>query len=180
MTLQHAAIRAIISIIQLLAQGLGASILLHGGLRSVLGHSLEQRLTGSCIGEPLLQGLGAGGQVPPRRGSIPLHSGHSSKLGHGLEQRLHGSCVGEPPLQAPAASGQIPQSRGGILQHGGHPSVQRHGLGLRLHGSCASAARTLRRLPQREGAQCRELLRKLRLKLSTKSMQDGRRFLAVA
>ena len=137
MTLQHAAIRAIISIIQLLAQGLGASILLHGGLRSVLGHSLEQRLTGSCIGEPLLQGLGAGGQVPPRRGSIPLHSGHSSKLGHGLEQRLHGSCVGEPPLQAPAASGQIPQSRGGILQHGGHPSVQRHGLGLRLHGSCA-------------------------------------------
>ena len=38
----------------------------------------------------------------------------------------------------------------------------------------------LRRLPQREGAQCRELLRKLRLKLNTKAMQDGRRFLAVA
>ena len=38
----------------------------------------------------------------------------------------------------------------------------------------------LRRLPQREGAHRRELLRKLRLKLSTKAMQDGRVLLAVA
>ena len=38
----------------------------------------------------------------------------------------------------------------------------------------------LRRLPQREGAQRRKLVRQLRLNFCTKAMQDGRRFLAVA
>ena len=38
----------------------------------------------------------------------------------------------------------------------------------------------LRRLPQREGAHRRELLRQLRLNFSTKAMYAGRRFLAVA
>ena len=38
----------------------------------------------------------------------------------------------------------------------------------------------LRRLPQREGAHRRELLRELRLKLRTNAMQGGRVLLAVA
>ena len=57
-------------------------------------------------------------------------------------------------------------------------------LEAKLQGCAAFELRRrstlLCRLPQREGAQRRELHRKLRLKLVTEAMQDGRRFLAVA
>ena len=63
--------------------------------------------------------------------------------------------------------------------------VPYHGcLEAKLQGCAALELRRrstlLRRLPQREGAQRRELLRKRRLRPSTKATQDGRRFLAVA
>ena len=57
-------------------------------------------------------------------------------------------------------------------------------LEAKLQGCAAFELRRrstlLRRLPQREGAQRRELVRQLRLNFCTKAMQDGRRFLAVA
>ena len=57
-------------------------------------------------------------------------------------------------------------------------------LEAKLQGCAALELRRrgtlLHRLPQRKGAHRRELLRKLRLTLSTRAMQGGRRFLAVA
>ena len=51
---------------------------LPGGYFPMQRHGLEQRLHGSCVGEPQPLSLRAGGQIPQRPGSILLPGGYFS------------------------------------------------------------------------------------------------------